>query len=232
MATPVRSSALVVTHGSPYSIIPRLAAPTVFAMLTQSVVNEIDVVFFSRLPCPESSNAQAALLPSLILLWMFGGSLSAISVGTQALAARRIAEGNRKILGQRSRQFVVLLARRGHRVHGARLRLQGSVFVQGGRRSTCRCGAAASSSRSSRRGEPGAMTVRNPWAGQSATVIDGASSFTVVAATTADTFTLPTVAGRWYAIVPTASAAALPNVRVTGTPATAKKTLGAANLGL
>jgi Na+-driven multidrug efflux pump len=62
-------------------------------MLTQSIVNEIDIVFFSRLPCPESSNAQAALLPSLILLWMFGGSLSAISVGTQAIAARRLAEG-------------------------------------------------------------------------------------------------------------------------------------------
>jgi Na+-driven multidrug efflux pump len=62
-------------------------------MLTQSVVNEIDIVFFSWLPCPESSNAQAALLPSLILLWLFGGSLSAISVGTQALTARRFAEG-------------------------------------------------------------------------------------------------------------------------------------------
>src|SRR5262245_24932832 len=88
----VRSSS-VVTHGSPYRVILRLAAPTVLAMLTQSVVNEIDIVFFSRLPCPESSNAQAALLPSLILLWMFGGSLSAISVGTQAIAARRLAEG-------------------------------------------------------------------------------------------------------------------------------------------
>jgi Na+-driven multidrug efflux pump len=31
-------------------------------------------------------------LPSLILLWMFGGSLSAISVGTQAISARRFAE--------------------------------------------------------------------------------------------------------------------------------------------
>jgi Na+-driven multidrug efflux pump len=60
-------------------------------MLTQSVVNEIDIVFFSWLPCPESSNAQAALLPSLILLWLFGGSLSAISVGTQAITARRFA---------------------------------------------------------------------------------------------------------------------------------------------
>src|SRR5271154_340080 len=78
--------------GSPYRVIVRLALPTVIAMLSQSVVNEIDVVFFSRLPCPESSNGQAALLPSLIVLWAFGGSLSAISVGTQALTARRYAE--------------------------------------------------------------------------------------------------------------------------------------------
>ena len=71
----------------------RLATPTVLAMLAQSAVNEVDIIFFSWLPHPESSIAQAALLPSLILLWMFGGSLSAISVGTQALAARRFAEG-------------------------------------------------------------------------------------------------------------------------------------------
>ena len=77
---------------SPHRSILRLAAPTVFAMLLQSAVNEIDVVFFSRLPCPEASNAQAALLPSLIMVWLFGGSLSAISVGTQAHTARRHAE--------------------------------------------------------------------------------------------------------------------------------------------
>src|SRR5690349_16544048 len=93
MATAPASATRVVTHGSPYRVILRLATPTVLAMLTQSVVNEIDIIFFSWLPCPESSNAQAALLPSLILLWMFGGSLSAISVGTQAIAARRLAEG-------------------------------------------------------------------------------------------------------------------------------------------
>ena len=34
-------------------------------------------------------------MPSLILVWLFGGSLSAISVGTQALTARRVAEGDR-----------------------------------------------------------------------------------------------------------------------------------------
>jgi Na+-driven multidrug efflux pump len=85
--------------GSTYGAILRLAMPTVVAMLTQSAVNEIDVVFFSRLPCPVSSNGQAALLPSLIVLWAFGGSLSAVSVGTQALTARRYAEGNYKAAG-------------------------------------------------------------------------------------------------------------------------------------
>src|SRR3954447_11825106 len=80
------------TSGSPYGAILKLVTPTVIAMLTQSVVNEIDIIFFAHLPCPESSNGQAALLPSLILLWAFGGSLSAISVGTQAFTARRFAE--------------------------------------------------------------------------------------------------------------------------------------------
>ena len=81
-----------VTSGPASTAILRLALPTVAAMLTQSIVNEVDIVFFARLPCPESSNAQAALLPSLIILWLFGGSISAISVGTQAFTARRFAE--------------------------------------------------------------------------------------------------------------------------------------------
>ena len=78
--------------GPPYRTILRLAMPTVIAMVSQSLVNEIDVFFFSRLPHPQDSNAQAALLPSLLLVWLFGGSLSAISVGTQAYTARRYAE--------------------------------------------------------------------------------------------------------------------------------------------
>jgi MATE family multidrug resistance protein len=86
------ATAHVDTSGSPYGVILRLATPTVIAMLTQSIVNEIDIIFFAQLPCPESSNGQAALLPSLIMLWVFGGSLSAISVGTQAFTARRFAE--------------------------------------------------------------------------------------------------------------------------------------------
>jgi putative MATE family efflux protein len=90
--------------GTPYRAILRLATPTVIAMLTQSAVNEIDVIFFSHLPCPpgglcESSNGQAALLPSLIIVWLFGGSLSAVSVGTQALTGRRYAERNYEAAG-------------------------------------------------------------------------------------------------------------------------------------
>ena len=84
----------------PHSAVMRLAAPTVAAMLLQSAVNEIDIVFFSHLECPESSNAQAALLPSLIIVWLFGGSLSAVSVGTQALTARRFAEGDYEAAGK------------------------------------------------------------------------------------------------------------------------------------
>jgi MATE family multidrug resistance protein len=89
-ATPPATN--VVTSGNAYGVVLKLAMPTVLAMLSQSVVNEIDIVFFSWLPSPEGSVAQAALFPCLIILWAFGGSLSAISVGTQAIAARRFAE--------------------------------------------------------------------------------------------------------------------------------------------
>lgn len=100
MATaPALSGVALDTTGSPYRVVLKLASPTVLAMLTQSIVNEVDIVFFSWLPCPESSNAQAALLPSLILLWLFGGSLSAISVGTQAIAARRFSQSKPRDAG-------------------------------------------------------------------------------------------------------------------------------------
>ena len=56
-------------------------------------MNVVDDVYFRHLPDQlVASNAQAALLPSLIFVWLFGGSLGAISVGTQAITARRYAE--------------------------------------------------------------------------------------------------------------------------------------------
>jgi MATE family multidrug resistance protein len=41
---------------------------------------------------PRVVERAGALLPSLIILWLFGGSLSSISVGTQAFTGRRFAE--------------------------------------------------------------------------------------------------------------------------------------------
>src|SRR5262249_45495861 len=99
LTSPSDMATNLVTSGPAHKAVLRLAMPTVAAMLTQSLVNEIDIVFFARLPCPESSNAQAALLPSLIVLWLFGGSLGAISVGTQAYTARRYAERDREAAG-------------------------------------------------------------------------------------------------------------------------------------
>jgi putative MATE family efflux protein len=90
--SPAQSIAL---GGNRYKAILRLALPTVIAMLSQSIVNDIDDIYFAHLPVPESSHAQAALFPCLVYTWLFGGSLAAISVGTQALTARRYAEGHR-----------------------------------------------------------------------------------------------------------------------------------------
>ncbi len=99
MDIPAAAGTRVDTSGHPFGIILKLATPTMIAMLSQSIVNEVDIVFFANLPSPESSNGQAALAPSLIALWAFGGSLSAISVGTQALTARRFAEGKKHDAG-------------------------------------------------------------------------------------------------------------------------------------
>jgi MATE family multidrug resistance protein len=78
----------------------RLAAPVILAMLTQTGVNIVDTYFIGRLPAEVASDGQSALTPSLMLLWAVGGFLSSISVGTQAMTARRFGEGDREAAGQ------------------------------------------------------------------------------------------------------------------------------------
>lgn len=78
----------------------RLGLPVIIGMLTQTAINMIDAAMVGRLPEDEAVAGTAALGPSLILLWAFGGFLSAISVGTQALTARRIGEGNALAAGK------------------------------------------------------------------------------------------------------------------------------------
>lgn len=88
------SSSVIDFAANKTSTIVKLALPTVFAMLMQSSVNVVDDVYFRHLPDRLiASNAQSALQPSLIIVWLFGGSLGAISVGTQAITGRRFAEG-------------------------------------------------------------------------------------------------------------------------------------------
>jgi hypothetical protein len=81
-------------------------------------------------------------------------------------------------------------------------------------------------------GSTGSVDVRNPWPGQSATVIDGGTSAVVVAATSAASFAIPTMAGRWYALVPASAAASPPRVTVTAMAATKALALGSAHIGL
>ncbi len=69
-----------------------LAAPVILAMLTQTGVNIVDTYFLKKLPFQDASDAQAALTPSLMLLWAAGGFLSAISIGTLAMTSRRYGE--------------------------------------------------------------------------------------------------------------------------------------------
>lgn len=77
-----------------------LAAPVVLGMVSQTAINLLDTVFVGRLPKEYSIPGQAAMGHALILLWAFGGFLSAISVGTQALTARRHGEGQLERAGQ------------------------------------------------------------------------------------------------------------------------------------
>jgi MATE family multidrug resistance protein len=80
--------------------IAQLAGPVVLAMMSQTAINQVDHILIGRLPASESIPGQAALGIALILLWAVGGFLSAISVGTQALTARRIGEADDLRAGQ------------------------------------------------------------------------------------------------------------------------------------
>ena len=80
--------------------IATLAAPVVLAMISQTAINLVDHALIGRLPVAEASSGQPAVTISLILMWAVGGSLSAISVGAQALTARRYGENEPEKAGQ------------------------------------------------------------------------------------------------------------------------------------
>ncbi len=76
-----------------------LAIPAMLAMLTQTAINVVDTYFIGQLKEPIRSTGQAMLSDALPLLWAVGGFFSAISVGTQAMVARREGRGDFKAGG-------------------------------------------------------------------------------------------------------------------------------------
>lgn len=80
--------------------IVHLGWPVILGMLTQTAINTIDLLMVGRLDDAQAVPGTAAIMSSVVLLWAYGGFLSAISVGTQALSARRYSEGNPLKAGQ------------------------------------------------------------------------------------------------------------------------------------
>jgi Na+-driven multidrug efflux pump len=69
-----------------------LAGPIIIAMVTQTFINVVDTIYIGKLDPAYSIPGQAALGFSLPVYWSIGGFLAAISVGTQAVTARRFGE--------------------------------------------------------------------------------------------------------------------------------------------
>jgi hypothetical protein len=78
------------------------------------------------------------------------------------------------------------------------------------------------------------MSVRNPWPGQQAEVVNGSTGAVVVSPATSTTFSVPVTAGSSYLIEqPSSPITSLPFAQVTGTKATSAKHLGGkAQIGL
>jgi Na+-driven multidrug efflux pump len=80
--------------------IMKIAWPIMAAMLTQTFINQFDTIIIGFLPKEYSIAGQAGLGYSVLLHWMIGGFVGAISVGTQAMTARRIGEGDKEGTGR------------------------------------------------------------------------------------------------------------------------------------
>ena len=76
-----------------------MALPIVIAMLTQTAINILDTVMVGWLEPSYAVAGQAALGFSTPLLWLFGGFLSSIGIGTLAIVARRQGEKNFPLAG-------------------------------------------------------------------------------------------------------------------------------------
>ena len=80
----------------------KLALPVIFAMSTQMLIGIIDEIMVNHIDGggPRGQAAGAALGLAVPVLWLMGGFVAAVSVGTQALTARRFGEQDEHAAGK------------------------------------------------------------------------------------------------------------------------------------
>jgi Carbohydrate binding module (family 6)/F5/8 type C domain/Abnormal spindle-like microcephaly-assoc'd, ASPM-SPD-2-Hydin len=109
----------------------------------------------------------------------------------------------------------------------------GTIYIQGGSKVDVQVEGGVITTAAIQAGTTQTMTVRNPWAGQQAEVVNGSTGAVVVSPTTSTTLSVPVTAGSSYLIEqPSSLTTSLPFAQVTGTQATAAKHLGNVQIGL
>src|SRR6185437_15857210 len=100
--------------------------------------------------------------------------------------------------------------------------VSGTVDIQGGSKVDVQVEGGTLATAAIQAGTTGTMTVRNPWSGQQAEVVNGATGTVVVAPTSSSTLSVPVTAGQSYLVEqPSSPTTSLPFAQVTGTQATA-----------
>jgi hypothetical protein len=103
----------------------------------------------------------------------------------------------------------------------------GTVYIQGGSKVDVQIESGTITTVAIQAGTTQTMNVRSPWSGQQVEVVNGSSGAVVVSPTTAATLSVPVTAGTSYLVEQTSSlTTSLPFAQVTGTQATAYKSLG------
>ena len=109
----------------------------------------------------------------------------------------------------------------------------GTVYIQGGSKVDVQVEGGTIATAAIQAGTTQTMTVRNPWPGQQAEVVNGSGGAVVVGATTASTFSVPVTAGSTYLVEQVSSpTTSLPFAQVTGSQSTTAKHLGSVSIGL
>jgi hypothetical protein len=109
----------------------------------------------------------------------------------------------------------------------------GTVYIQGGSKVDVQVEGGTIATAAIQAATTQTMTVRNPWPGQQAEVVNGSSGAVVVGATTASTFSVPVTAGSTYLVEQVSSpTTSLPFAQVTGSQALTAKHLGSVSIGL